>query len=312
MGNDLIGWIIYEPERWYCIEQYVKMNTLSGPYDALGNGIGNADGILRGWIDGVMVFEKKDIIFRKHPAIRVDEVWLSHYHGGVIPAEAEHDFEMANLVVASAYIGPMRGVSGGQGPVTGTPLWLQSKPVNQWIAVPGTELTASTCAAQAAAGLTDSLCRDIGYGDPRRGILAYSGGALKKSGSEMLIFGGGGGKAWAGNDIRGLRLEDDAPAWRTLVTPRRYPSYLPRQRQLGRTCSTASRPAHGTASGSRSSSMRQARSWRSVASPPGAAAPGSSTSSIRGARLGRLGCAGRASAGAHSRGWDGNWACRHR
>jgi hypothetical protein len=220
-GTSSIGWIIYEPERWYCIEQYVKMNTLSGPYDALGNGVGNADGILRGWIDGVMVFEKKDIVFRKHPAIRVDEIWLSHYHGGVIPAEAEHDFEMANLVVASAYIGPMRGVStgGGQGPVTGTPLWLQSKPINQWIAITGTGLTASTCAAEAAAGLTDGLCRDIGYGDPRRGIMAYSGGALKKSGSEMLIFGGGGGKAWAGNDIRGLRLEDDAPVWRTLVNP---------------------------------------------------------------------------------------------
>jgi hypothetical protein len=218
-GSPSTGWINYEPERWYCIEQYVKMNTLSGPYDSLGNGVGRPDGILRGWVDGVLVIEKKDIVFRKHPAIRVDEIWLDHYHGGTTPAEAEHGFEMANLVVASAYIGPMRGVSTGPGPATGTPLWLQSKPINQWIAITATELTASTCAAQAAAGLTDGLCRNIGYGDPLRGIMAYSGGTLKKSGSEMLIFGGGGGKAWAANDVRGLRLEDDAPAWRTLVNP---------------------------------------------------------------------------------------------
>jgi hypothetical protein len=219
-GTPATGWINYEPERWYCIEQYVKMNSLSGPYDSLGNGVGNRDGIFRGWVDGVLVFEKKDIMFRKHPAIRVDEIWLDHYHGGTIPAEAEHGFEMANLVVASAYIGPMHGVSsGGQTPTAATPLWLQSKPVNQWIAIAGTELTASTCAAQAAAGLTDGLCRNIGYGDPRRGIFAYSGGALKNLGSEMLIFGGGGGKAWAGNDVRGLALEDAAPSWRTRVNP---------------------------------------------------------------------------------------------
>jgi hypothetical protein len=52
-----------------------------------------------------------------------------------------------------------------------------------------------------------------------KGILAYSGGALKTDGSELLIFGGGGANAWAGNDVRGLRLDDDAPTWRTRVNP---------------------------------------------------------------------------------------------
>jgi hypothetical protein len=107
-GTPSTGWVNYEPERWYCIEQYVKMNTLSGPYDALGNGVGNADGIIRGWVDGVLVLEKKDVVFRKHPAIRVDEIWLDHYHGGTTKPEVEHGFEMANLVVAADYVGPMR------------------------------------------------------------------------------------------------------------------------------------------------------------------------------------------------------------
>lgn len=96
---------------------------------------------------------------------------------------------------------------------------MQRVSVNQWTAIAGTALSVMDCAAQLAAGLTDSRCYDIGYGDPRRGILAYSGAALKTAGSEILIFGGGGAGAWAGNDVRGLRLEDDAPVWRTRVNP---------------------------------------------------------------------------------------------
>jgi hypothetical protein len=99
------------------------------------------------------------------------------------------------------------------------PLWLQGVPINRWTAIAGTAVATMDCAPQLAAGLTDSRFQDIGYGDPRRGILAYSGAALKTSGSEMLIFGGGGAGAWAGNDVRGLRLEDDAPIWRTRVNP---------------------------------------------------------------------------------------------
>jgi len=104
-------------------------------------------------------------------------------------------------------------------PKTLRPRWMQGVPVNQWTAIPGTALSGMDCSAQLAAGLTNPRFQDIGYGDPRRGILAYSGGALKTDGSEMLIFGGGGAGAWAGNDVRGLRLEDDAPIWRTRVNP---------------------------------------------------------------------------------------------
>ena len=101
-----------------------------------------------------------------------------------------------------------------------TPAWLRGVPLNQWHAVPGTELSASTdLAAQIAAGLTNAKFQNIGYGDPRRGIMDYSGGAFRNNGSEILLFGGGGAGAWAGNDVRGLRLEDDIPRWRTLVSP---------------------------------------------------------------------------------------------
>ena len=100
--------------------------------------------------------------------------------------------------------------------------------VNEWSAIAGTAIATMDCAPQVAAGLTDAQFRDIGFGDPRSGILAFSGGALKTAGSEMLVFGGGGAGAWAGNDVRGLRLEDDAPTWRTRVKPSSHTNVIPR------------------------------------------------------------------------------------
>jgi hypothetical protein len=48
-----------EHGRWYCVEQYCKLNT---PGEA--GGRGKSDGILRSWIDGLVAFEKADIRFR--------------------------------------------------------------------------------------------------------------------------------------------------------------------------------------------------------------------------------------------------------
>ncbi len=81
----------------------------ANPYaDALGDGTVVENGVVRGWLDGVLVFERTDVVLRKHRAIKVDEVGLDHYHGGTRPAEAAHPFQMAALVVAKSYIGPMQ------------------------------------------------------------------------------------------------------------------------------------------------------------------------------------------------------------
>jgi hypothetical protein len=99
--------VLLEKDRWYSIEQYVKVNTIEGPFDKAGNGTGRRDGVLRVWLDGVQVFEKTDIRFRHHPDIKIDEVWLNWYHGGTRPAAATHHWRMANVVVARSYIGPL-------------------------------------------------------------------------------------------------------------------------------------------------------------------------------------------------------------
>lgn len=109
------GTVLLAHERWYSIEQYAKINTVKGPVDEMNNGAGQADGVLRAWLDGVQVFEKTDIRFRHHPAIKIDEVWLNWYHGGTQPAAATHHYRMTNVVVARSYIGPLSRQVRGSG-----------------------------------------------------------------------------------------------------------------------------------------------------------------------------------------------------
>ena len=68
-----------ENNRWYCIEQYVKMNTP-----------GENDGILRGWVDGKLAFERTDLRFRDVETLRVESVWINLYLGGTWSATSEH------------------------------------------------------------------------------------------------------------------------------------------------------------------------------------------------------------------------------
>jgi hypothetical protein len=125
-GNATLGWCNLYMDRWYCIEHRVKMNSLSGPADANGNRAANADGIVQGWVDGVLCYDAQNVILRYHPDIHVDEIWIDHYHGGTVRAEAVHPFKMAALVVAKQYIGPMGGV-----PVTATsPVVPQQRPTS--------------------------------------------------------------------------------------------------------------------------------------------------------------------------------------
>ena len=107
-GSAKLGYVNLEEGRRYDIEHYVKMNTVIGPFDKFGNGTAREDGIVRGWLNGVLVFERTNVVLRKHPAIKIDEVWLDHYHGGMTPAERAHEFAMDSLVVARKYIGPLR------------------------------------------------------------------------------------------------------------------------------------------------------------------------------------------------------------
>ena len=96
--NDYRGLLI--DNRWTCVEQYVKMNT------PMVN-----DGILRAWIDGRLAWEKTDLRFRDVTSLKVEEVWMNVYHGGTAVSPYDQHLYVDNLVIASSYIGPARGLS---------------------------------------------------------------------------------------------------------------------------------------------------------------------------------------------------------
>jgi hypothetical protein len=101
-SGDLFKWNLgrlaaLQRNRWYCIEQYMKLNTP-----------GQKDGVLRAWIDGRLVFERKDLKLRNVPELKIENVWFNVYHGGVTPPPRDMDMYIDNVVIAKAYIGPMR------------------------------------------------------------------------------------------------------------------------------------------------------------------------------------------------------------
>jgi hypothetical protein len=107
------GWIwtggyrgFLENNRWYSIEQYVKLNT---PGEA--GGEGRRDGILRVWIDGRPAFEKTDIRFRDVDTLKIEQIWMNVYHGGTVPSPRDQHLYVDNVVVSRRYIGPMRATT---------------------------------------------------------------------------------------------------------------------------------------------------------------------------------------------------------
>lgn len=85
-----------ENSRWYCIEQYVKLNTP-----------GANDGILRGWVDGRLAFEKTDVRMRDIAELKIECIWINIYHGGKWSAPSDDHLFIDNVVIARHYIGPM-------------------------------------------------------------------------------------------------------------------------------------------------------------------------------------------------------------
>ncbi len=87
-------------------------------------------------------------------------------------------------------------------PRTVNPAWIQSAPLNTWIAIPGT-----VHAGSAAAPADDPL--DFYSSSNRR--LSYSGVGLRNC--EIILAANGGHGDYAGNEVTSIDLSQDAPAW---------------------------------------------------------------------------------------------------
>jgi hypothetical protein len=86
-----------ENNRWYCIEEHVKLNTP-----------GVSDGALRAWVDGRPAFEKTDVRFRAVDTLKIESVWINVYLGGTWSAERDHHLFIDDVVISIGPIGPSR------------------------------------------------------------------------------------------------------------------------------------------------------------------------------------------------------------
>jgi len=93
--RDDLGYL--ENNRWYCIEQYTRLNTP-----------GKKDGILSGWVDGKLAFENTKVRMRNTPTIKIQNIWINLYHGGGKPASSEDHLYIDDIVVSRKPIGPRK------------------------------------------------------------------------------------------------------------------------------------------------------------------------------------------------------------
>jgi hypothetical protein len=93
--KDRLGYL--KNNRWYSVEQYVRMNTP-----------GRNDGVMRGWIDGKLAFERADVRMRDVSDLKIEMVWLNVYQGGTKPAPTEEHLYIDDVVIARNRIGPAK------------------------------------------------------------------------------------------------------------------------------------------------------------------------------------------------------------
>jgi hypothetical protein len=90
-------------ERWYSLEHFIKMNTP-----------GKADGVVRGWVDGVLAYQKTNIVFRipGHNNLHVRTAWLNVYKGGVYGNCMDSTIWLDQMALATdAPVGPFPGLA---------------------------------------------------------------------------------------------------------------------------------------------------------------------------------------------------------
>ena len=75
--------VLFDDDRWHCVEAQFKLNTLDLARDRP-----NRDGIVRGWFDGELVIEHSDVILRStdFPNMKFNQFFMAPYFGpGLLP-----------------------------------------------------------------------------------------------------------------------------------------------------------------------------------------------------------------------------------
>ena len=83
-----------ENNKWYCVEQHVKLNTPK-----------KNDGVLRVWIDDQLVFAKSDVRMRDTESLKIENVWINVYYGGTWTAQQDYHLYIDDVAIGTSKIG---------------------------------------------------------------------------------------------------------------------------------------------------------------------------------------------------------------
>jgi hypothetical protein len=96
--------VLFGDDQWHCVEAQFKLNSLD-----LANDRPNRDGIVRGWFDGQLVVEHKDVVLRStdFPKMQFNQFLLTPYFGpGLLPHAQK--LWVDELAVGASRVGPLR------------------------------------------------------------------------------------------------------------------------------------------------------------------------------------------------------------
>ncbi len=95
--------VVFDDGEWHCVEAMFKLNSLDRGTDKP-----NQDGEVRGWVDGNLVVEQTDVVFRSpdYPEMKFNQfMMLPYFHHGV-----PHDQSLwiDELAVGTERLGPAK------------------------------------------------------------------------------------------------------------------------------------------------------------------------------------------------------------
>lgn len=105
-ASEQIPYVAIRREQWYAIDIRIKQNSITGPFDALGNGSAVADGVMELWVNGHLSYSRTNYRWRRHPEFGVQGMWIDFYHGGTQPAPYTMNYRVDRVTLARSYIGP--------------------------------------------------------------------------------------------------------------------------------------------------------------------------------------------------------------
>lgn len=110
VGSRASGWPRIPIGQQVSITLRCVMNTLQNDPDMFGNCTPNADGIMELWVDGVKVMSCSELIYRRHPGIKIESpLWLDWYVGGDSQPTIVQQTRRGHggAIAATSYIAPV-------------------------------------------------------------------------------------------------------------------------------------------------------------------------------------------------------------